>query len=632
MFSNYKNLRAGAGIAYAALFLLSAQAVQAQGTGCTNTMPGTATGALGCVTFTYKGQTVTYATVRAADGRVWLQQNLGASAVATSKTDTAGYGDFFQWGRWDDGHQSRNSPTGAAPTPNNPSGLGAGSSQFITGTGTAAWWNGGQLTDTWDAATAANTSTTQGADPCKSIGAGWRLPTQAEWAGVVNDEAITNPDQAFGSNLKLTVGGNRSSSSGGFDFVGTRGYYWSSTTSSTGAKYYYFSAAVNNPNAGNLRGGGASVRCLNTTGTVSITDSVDVHTLNNVPATITTNAGTLQMLASVYPASTSQAVTWSIVPGTGAATITTTGLVTAQSNGSIWAKAISVADITKSDSLLVTISNQIVPVTSIDVTTQGNIPATITTNAGTLQMTAAILPATANQGVTWSLVPGTGTASISSTGLVIAQSNGTVWAKAVSVTDNTKSDSMELTISNQVIPIVAIDVTTQGNVPATITTNAGTLQMIATVLPANAVQSVTWSIVPGTGTASISSTGLVTAQSNGTVWAKAISTIDNSKTDSLQIVLSGQGSTGVAAIIKAMGLEVYPNPAQDRLLISISETHPALDIHLSDLSGRYIISRQVAANQLKTPLVIPTAKLATGTYLIQVKGTGINITRKIIKQ
>src|SRR5690606_12532433 len=65
----------------------------------------------------------------------------------------------------------------------------------------------------------------------------------------------------------------------------------------------------------------------------------------------------------------------------------------------------------------------------------------------------------------------------------------------------------------------AISVNTENNVPALITGLGGNLQMEATVFPANANQSVAWTIVPGTGNAMINSSGLVTAQADGTVWA-----------------------------------------------------------------------------------------------------------------
>src|SRR5690606_19047541 len=81
----------------------------ANGSSCNTTMPGTTVGSTGCVSFTYQGQQTAYTTVRASDGNVWLQQNLGSEQVGASKTDTLAYGHLFQWGRWDDGHQLRTS-------------------------------------------------------------------------------------------------------------------------------------------------------------------------------------------------------------------------------------------------------------------------------------------------------------------------------------------------------------------------------------------------------------------------------------------------------------------------------------------------------------------------------------------
>jgi hypothetical protein len=94
----------------------------------------------------------------------------------------------------------------------------------------------------------------------------------------------------------------------------------------------------------------------------------------------------------------------------------------------------------------------------LDVTTQGNVPAIINVGGGTLQMAAAIFPATASQNVNWSIIPGTGSAIISTTGLVTAIADGTVWAKAVAVQDNSMKDSMLITLSNQ-IPVLADVVT-----------------------------------------------------------------------------------------------------------------------------------------------------------------------------
>ncbi len=268
-------------------------------------------------------------------------------------------------------------------------------------------------------------------------------------------------------------------------------------------------------------------------------------------------------------------------------------------------------------------------VTSVMVATQAGAPAEITTIAGTLQMAATVLPAAAPQTVTWSIVPGTGTATISAAGLVTAQTNGTVWAKAVSTADTSKKDSLALTISNQEVAVASVSVATQASVPAAITTNGGTLQMTATVLPANATQSVTWSIVPGTGTATISTAGLVSAQTNGTVWAKAVSTADASKYDSLEILISNQG-TSINDLFTSGAVAVYPNPVNNELSIDFkSWTAEVFTISLTNVLGQEVY--KASLNNKKTSHNL--SNLAPGTYILSLtdaKGnrSGIKINKQ----
>jgi hypothetical protein len=237
---------------------------------CNNTDPGTTAGDTGCVTFNYRGQSVTYTTVRGADGKIWLQQNLGSSQVATSMADADSYGDLFQWGRWDDGHQLRNSPTTAVPSTNNPTGL-SGISSFILGTG-PSWWSTNASSDLWNGANSAAVTSAVGIDPCKAIGAGWKLPSQADWVAAVNAEGMGSAATAYSSKLKLPAAGYRSQSSGGFTYVGERGYYWSGDIAVSGGKYLYNSTALANPNSGGPRAQGQSVRCIKDITGLSTTD------------------------------------------------------------------------------------------------------------------------------------------------------------------------------------------------------------------------------------------------------------------------------------------------------------------------------------------------------------------------
>jgi hypothetical protein len=102
--------------------------------------PGPTPGSTGIINFTYKGQAIAHQTVRARDGKIWLQQNLGSPQVAFHHFDESSFGDFFQWGRWDDGHQSFTSPiiTGG-PSLLNPSHIPIRESQFYYQL-VGKWW------------------------------------------------------------------------------------------------------------------------------------------------------------------------------------------------------------------------------------------------------------------------------------------------------------------------------------------------------------------------------------------------------------------------------------------------------------------------------------------------------------
>ncbi len=229
----------------------------------TCTDPGTTPGNTGCVKFTYRGQQVTYMTVRAADGKVWLQQNLGSPQVPINGNDMASFGHYFQWGRWDDGGQVPNSPTiTGSSTLNNPSHIASGNANFIKGTSVStSWWGaGGSSSNTWTGATA---SATNGKDPCAALGAGWHVPSSGEWLSVLNLEWVFDNVSAFASNLKLTESGYRTSSNGVMvpNWVG--GYYWTSDASGTfTSKNVFFDSSYPNLISVTDRGYGFSLRCV----------------------------------------------------------------------------------------------------------------------------------------------------------------------------------------------------------------------------------------------------------------------------------------------------------------------------------------------------------------------------------
>jgi uncharacterized protein (TIGR02145 family) len=184
-----------------------------------------------------------------AGGKEWMDRNLGATQVATSSTDAASYGDYYQWGRRADGHQISNSGTttilSSTDVPAN--------SLFITnGSGNYDWRNP-QNIGLWQGVTGIN-------NPCPS---GYRIPTEAEWNAERASWGNNNQNSAgaFASPLKLPVAGARSFSLGSLSLVGTYGNYWSSTVSSTSSRYLSFDSSDANMYYYN-RASGCSVRCL----------------------------------------------------------------------------------------------------------------------------------------------------------------------------------------------------------------------------------------------------------------------------------------------------------------------------------------------------------------------------------
>ncbi len=209
------------------------------------------------LSFTYRGSTVVYGTIESpTTGECWLDRNLGASKVAQSYDDEDAFGDLFQWGRLDDGHQDRESNTTTTTSADNS----PGHNEFIINTNNPYSWQVPQTCDLWQSASCEN-------NPCPP---GWKVPDRDEWTAETGAwESDDYREDAFNT-LKLTAAGNRSHFSGDLDNAGSRGYYW--TTECTPNYYsgdpnYHgaFRQIISEESKWRLRhrlGEGQAIRCI----------------------------------------------------------------------------------------------------------------------------------------------------------------------------------------------------------------------------------------------------------------------------------------------------------------------------------------------------------------------------------
>ena len=165
--------------------------------------------------------------INPSTGKTWMDRNLGASRVATSRTDADAYGDLYQWGRRADGHQCRNSTTTSTLSSIDQPAHG----NFITTTGSD--WRSPLNDNLWQGVSGTN-------NPCPQ---GFRLPTISEldaerlsWTGPDSVGAVG----AYASPLKWTQAGHRRRDNASLTDVGSIGFYWSSTIGGSNAQNLYF--------------------------------------------------------------------------------------------------------------------------------------------------------------------------------------------------------------------------------------------------------------------------------------------------------------------------------------------------------------------------------------------------------
>ena len=269
------------------------------------------------------------------------------------------------------------------------------------------------------------------------------------------------------------------------------------------------------------------------------TAAVTVVSISAVsPATQTVDLSQTQQFNATVTGPTDTTVVWSILPTTGAGTISAGGLYTAPNDvpasTSVTVTATSHANSSVSSSTTLTLaSNESVGAVA---------PANPTVNAGAQQQFtgAAVSGSSTDKTVTWSAVSGTITSGGLYTAPVTVPASGKDTVTAKSNADPSKSASTTVTISTPV-SISAVS-------PATPTVDLSQTQQFNATVTGSADTAVVWSISPTTGAGTISAGGLYTAPNDlpasNHVTVTATSHADSSVSSNTTLTIASNESIG----------------------------------------------------------------------------------------
>ena len=164
------------------------------------------------------------------------------------------------------------------------------------------------------------------------------------------------------------------------------------------------------------------------------------------------------------------------------------------------------------------------------------------------------------------------------------------------------------------IPVTGITVAGAGGI-SVIDVDHGTLLLSAEVIPADATnKTVIWSIINGTGQATIDENGLVTAVSNGTVTATATATDGSGVSGVLDIKIENQISADIDHLEESPYI-IRQNKSS--ISIKFNQSYKFNKICLFSLSGNLIMTK----NAMSNPVILDISTMLPGIYILKISGT-----------
>ena len=270
--------------------------------------------------FCASGPTAIVDVTNPTTGKIWMDRNLGASQVATSSTDANAYGDLYQWGRGNDGHQCRTSATSSTLSSSDQ----PGNANFILALNSPFDWRSPQNANLWQGVNGVN-------NPCPT---GYRIPSEVELNNERLSWSIDNQTGAFSSQLKLPLSGYREMTDGSLYGIGTLGRYWNNTISNLISNVLYF----NSNSAGmftNGRAYGFAIRCIKDASVIPATIGALNCGSTSVTGTLTSGTAASGVSAAVpYTGANGGSYAAQTISSTGVSGLTATLTAGTLANGS----------------------------------------------------------------------------------------------------------------------------------------------------------------------------------------------------------------------------------------------------------------------------------------------------------
>jgi hypothetical protein len=150
---------------------------------------------------------------------------------------------------------------------------------------------------------------------------------------------------------------------------------------------------------------------------------------------------------------------------------------------------------------------------------------------------------------------------------------------------------------------------------SSILTDGGTLQLNADIAPENATNPiVSWSISNGTGQASISAAGLVTAIANGTVTVTAAATDGSGIFGTINITIENQQTP--TSLSLSMQNEIQVTVNESAITIAAADDETINNIYLFTILGTPVIHRVSTTSACSVDI----SSLPSGIYILKLAG------------